>query len=916
MRYTCRCKKILTAALSLTAAGLIIAQQGQVKGKITNGNENLASASVSLGSTTKLTDANGVFEFSLPAGKYNLIISYIGYSKIEGTVTVEAGKTKNLNYELAPLEQIGDEVVIHSLSGIRRSNLNTPVPVQVISSTNLLQTGQPSFVQMLGSTIPSFNISRQQAWDPVTFRGLNPDHVILLVDGVRYHPRSSIVALQGSTGQLGKGAVVNDFYGISYSAIEKIEILYDGASAQFGSDAIAAVVNIHLKKSPGNTSIQLHTGQYYKNDGETINIGINHGAKIFRKGFINLSADFHSRARTFRGNIYPGTVYYDLSKYDSSLHEYYVALDNQKIIDSGFDRSRVPPGYESQKLNSIGFLVVGGMPLSENWELFWTGLANYRNPSYPMSFRLPKNVQQLNTEMYPDGFLPETNAPVWDLSLKVGARGTTKNNWSWNATGVYGKNKITIETHNNNNASQQFLMGKNAQTDFKCGGSSFSQFINNINFTKQIPTLNTKLQSITIALGSEFRLENYQVEPGEEASWKNYDATGRRQGGVQGVFVSLDSNKQSESRNVIALYADIETEINDRLLIDNAVRFEHYSDFGANLAGKLAARYKFSDRFLLRGSISNNFRAPPLQQIYYSAAVNAKDTWIDSTGQRHPGTIGIFRNDHDVIRNGFGVPKLKPEKAINISAGITSNISSFLSLTVDAYWIQVKDRIVFSGRFDTLKNPAVKEILKQFPGISAVHFACNAVNTRTIGGDIVVNSRWNFLKGQLGFTFAVNLNRTHIYGIVQSAANLPSDSVNTNTLFNRGEIGRLEKSQPSSKIILTTFYKKGNWLVTMINKRFGSTEFIHDTTSTQDEFFSGKIITDLNIKFSPKTWYSITIGANNIFNVAPDRVENYLNSNDGRQPYGSQYIPFSPNGGYYFVSMGFNFLSKNKKASQ
>ncbi|HET6767443.1 MAG TPA: TonB-dependent receptor, partial [Chitinophagaceae bacterium] len=181
MRYSCCCKKLLTAALCLLQTGCLLAQEGHVKGKITNGNENLALASISLGNTTKLTDGNGLFEFSLPAGKYNLTITHIGYSKIEETITLQAGETKNLNYILSPVEQIGEDVVLHSLSGIKRSNLTTPVHVDAISSKTLLQTGQPSLVQMLGATVPSLNISRQGPWDPVTFRGLNPDHLLLLV---------------------------------------------------------------------------------------------------------------------------------------------------------------------------------------------------------------------------------------------------------------------------------------------------------------------------------------------------------------------------------------------------------------------------------------------------------------------------------------------------------------------------------------------------------------------------------------------------------------------------------------------------------------------------------------------------------------------------------------------------------------
>ena len=304
---------------------------------------------------------------------------------------------------------------------------------------------------------------------------------------------------------------------------------------------------------------------------------------------------------------------------------------------------------------------------------------------------------------------------------------------------------------------------------------------------------------------------------------------------------------------------------------------------------------------------------PPLQQVYYSSIANV---FIDQNGARVPAVNGIFRNDHVVVSDGFGVPKLRPEKAINISGGISSYISSRFNITVDAYWIQIKDRIAFSGRFDT-SNIAVANILRQqFPYVAGVQFACNAINTRTTGADIVINSRWNFIRGQLGFTLAANFNHTRVFGIIQAAANLPFDSTNTNTLVNRGDIGGIEKLQPSSKIILNSFYKKGKWEFTMINKRFGKTAYIYEGISSRDEFFSAKIVSDINIKFSTTSWYSITIGCNNVLNVKPDRVKNYANTNSGRAIYGSHYLPFSPNGGYYFVSMSFNFSAENKKAFQ
>jgi len=897
-------KYFILTLLGLCHVIALPAQVGFVRGWVTNGIEDLPNATVSLDSQTCITKINGKFEFTVPAGKYTLMITHIGYSKIAETIEVKAGEIRTLHYTLIAFDHQEEELVIHSISGTKRNKFDAPVNVVSISEKALLQTGQPSLVQRLSATVPSISISsRQPTWDNVTFRGLNPDQSLLLVNNSRYVARSSLTPIGPLTGQLGTpGSVVNDFYAIPQAAIEKIEILFDGAFAQYGSDAIGAVVNMKLKESTGKTFITLHTGQYYKNQGENVDLGFYRGFRILRKGFLGLSGNYNYRAPTFSGELYKGRVYVEDS-----------VLDRQKIAERGFDISSIPPGYESMELQSASLSANGGTPIKENLELFWTGIFSYRYPSYPTSFRLPKNVLQVNLELFPDGFLARSYSPVWDLSFTAGAKGKTSDGWNWDFISSYGRNKVSMESHNNNNASQEFLLGKYAQTDFECGGTSFSQFLNNAHFSKRIIRPNKKIKVIHPAVGGEWRLEKYQITPGEEAAWQNYDPTFKKQGGVQAPFFG-ESDKIKVNRNVLALYAEIETEINDHFLVDMAARLESYSDYGSCLAGKFAARYKFSEKFSMRGSISNNFRAPPLQQAYYSSTQNG---WsIDSNGSRIPSVSGVYRNNHDVVSRDFGVRKLEPEKAVNVSGGIASHVSSRMNFTIDAYWIQIKDRIVFSKRFEKSNNPKVAEILRDYPGVDGVQFACNAVSTRTIGADVAINSNWTVLKGQLGFTLAANFNRTDVYGIVQAAANLPADPLNTNLLFNRGEIGRMEKLQPSSKIIFTTDYIKGKWAFTMINRRFGSTEFIHPDSPTKDEFFSAKIVTDFNLRFSPREWCTITVGCNNIFNVKPDPVKNYANTNEGKATYGSQYLPVSPNGGYYFVGLAFNFSTPDKEKSK
>src|SRR6186713_3327628 len=290
------------------------AQDGIINGKVKDGETVLQSATILIANKMIVTDSKGEFSVTLKAGTYSIIITYAGYKKNEQSFTLNAGESKTFQFDMVRNEQLG-EVVLGSRSVIQRSNLNTAVPVDQISSKELKQTGQPSLIQMLNFVAPSFNTSRQNLFDPVTFRGLDPDHLLILLNGTRYPGLASINS-GAIKGTLGRGSVTNDLNSIPFPAIEKVEILRDGASAQYGSDAIAGVMNFELKKSTGKTFISVDLGQQYKGDGETVVFGINRGFSLNKKslpagrqGFLNLSGDFRYRGPTYRGGIFNGTVY-------------------------------------------------------------------------------------------------------------------------------------------------------------------------------------------------------------------------------------------------------------------------------------------------------------------------------------------------------------------------------------------------------------------------------------------------------------------------------------------------------------------------------------------------------------------------------------------------------------------------------
>ena len=876
------------------------AQVGHLKGTINNGNERIPDATVWLGNKTVLSDHKGEFSFSVRPGIYTLIITHTGYKKIEHEVKIDSGHTQVVDFSMTAADQLGEVVVLGSRSNAQRSNLNTPVPVDVFSNKQLLQTGQISLTQMLNVVSPSFNASRELLNEPATLRGLDPQHLLILLNGTRHHNMAWFYG-GGLKGQLGRGSVGNDLNSIPFSAIEKVEILRDGAAAQYGSDAVAGVINIRLKESTGKTSIRFQTGQYYKGDGEKFSFGINHGFSLNKKGFVNFSADYRYQAPTFRGGEYQGTVYRNLpsgaTPFDSIVVK---AIDDSIINARGFNRKSVIDNIGTLKIISGGFLVNGGYSISNHTKLFWTANVNGRKVWRDGLYRFPKNPSQVNLALYPDGFQGRSNPNTLDVSAIAGIKGETKNNERWEVSSSYGKNTLSSSVKNSNNASQSYL-GKEAPTSFYTGKQVYQQLTNNINFSEKYTS---QAKSLNAAVGAEWRVENYYNSAGEEASWKNYDPSGRTQAGAGG---NRPEDVVNKSRNVLSAYVDLETELNERFIFDLAGRYEYYSDFGSNLAGKLATRYKISERFMLRASVNNGFRAPSLQQRYHASTTNGF-VRIGNT-LLSPAVSGTFPNNHEVTR-ALGIPSLTAERTINVAGGLTAKLGHRTSLTVDAYWIQIKNRIILSNFYNRRNNKSLDSVLSRYPNLNQIDlvvFFSNAINTRTAGIDFTLNGSYNFRKSNLRYTLAANLNRTRLFGAIQSPRNLPENAINTNILFNRTDKATVEKGQPKDKITLNLNYQKGKVGAVLTNTRYGRTIVFHEITPALDESFTPKILTDISFNYTPKTWLTITLGANNVFNVYPDRLKNYANTNQGLFIYSPDASPFGFNGGYYFVSMAFSF---------
>ncbi|HEY0039926.1 MAG TPA: TonB-dependent receptor [Flavisolibacter sp.] len=868
------------------------AQNTTIRGTVKDPNGlPLQGASVTVEGTKRgvVTDANGNYSIPVTPGNYTVVITYVGMQQQKQTVNVPASGIADISFSMQSGGDLNRIVIVGSRSTAVRSSTQTVAPVDVISARDLQATGQIEPTQMLNMIAPSFNSSRQTIADgtdhidPATLRGLGPDQVLVLVNGRRRYN----TALLNVNGTIGRGSVGTDLNSIPPEAIERIEVLRDGASSQYGSDAIAGVVNIVLKKNTRGTTLYSHYGKFFAGDGENIQAGITQGVKLGTNGgFLTLSGDFRHRDATNRVGDYRGRVYLNDS-----------IQDEQIIAQRGFSRKNNMFVGQSE-LKNYGFVANGGLPISSTTQIFFTGSMNWREGRGAGFYRYPSQTSQVISELYPNGFLPFINSEIKDKSAIVGIEGKM-GRWNWDASQTAGGNSFSFNITNTNNASQ-FALGKNAQTEFEAGELKFYQYVTNVNFSRDYGT-SMGLKSFNLAAGAELRFDNYQIVAGEEASYMNYAPTSGRVGGAQ-VFPGFQpANAVDETRTVAGVYADLETDLTDRLLANAAARFENYSDFGSNVAGKLALRYKITDAISIRGSFSNGFRAPSMHQRYFSSVATV---FISNGTTLVPVQNGTFNNE-SVVAKAFGMPSLKAEKSLNYSTGITSRFAGF-SLTVDGYIVKIKDRIVLTGSF-TKSSPVVAQLLANYPEVNSAAFFTNAIDTRTKGVDIVLSRNARLGKATLTASLAANFNETEVTESRPLPDQLKSDpTLAEGVLFDREQRTRIERGQPRDKITLGLTYNIERFTVNSRVTRFGRVASADRLNPLLDESFDPRVVTDLSVGYRIGNFATLTIGANNIANVYPEKLEHYGNTSLGRFIYSRNATQFGFNGGYYYTSLIFD----------
>ncbi|MCY4171522.1 MAG: TonB-dependent receptor [Bacteroidetes bacterium] len=907
----------LIAIGALFIASLASAQNsGTVSGIITTDGEPLPGATISIVNTLigTTTNASGSYSLSVPAGSHMIRVSFIGFATQEASVSVESDETIDLSFTLVgSISEFGDEIVVLGSRGERTAS-ETPVPVDVIGAQALAQLGVQEINQSLHYLAPSFNASHQTISDgtdhinPASLRGLGPDQVLTLVNGKRRHT-SAIVHVNGT---FGRGTVGVDLNAIPKSAVKRIEVLRDGASAQYGSDAIAGIINVELQDQTDALLVDVGTGVTSEGDGETFQISGNYGFPIGTSGgFINVTGEFLDRGRTNRSDPFTGDYFPGIQG---------AADTDAELSQRGLTRQDIQM-KTGQSAATMGALFFNSrVPLSTSSHFYANGGVSHRKGEATGFVRRPNQNDRNNLVVYPNGFLPQIHSVIQDHSLTAGVKGTI-NQWIIDLSATSGGNSFLFNIENSINAS---IVGSASPRSFDAGTLRFNQTTGNLDALRELSA--PGIESLILAIGAEFRVENYAIESGQFESYSlgnggvrpgidfALQPNGSPKNSGSQVFPGFQpSNEVNRYRYSMSGYADLEAQVSERFLGTAAIRYENFSDFGSAVNGKLAVLLDLNNAISIRSAISTGFRAPSLHQLWFN---NVSTQFVlNPDGDLVPARV-LTSENNSAVTQAFGVPNLKQETSLNVSAGIVFRPIEKLVITADFYNISIEDRIVLTSRFSS-SNPIVGDILAPFEadGIGAAQFFANAVNTTTRGLDIVSAYTTNLGPGQITWTVAANIGSTEVTdtNIPQEMARIFASgdlgAVRT-TLFNREERNRLEDALPRSKGNLGVTYKQGNLTLTTRANYFGGINY-KPTNDANDETFGAKSLFDLSVSYDLSSQMNLTVGANNLLSTFPDKHCNgeagpsnqCANYSSGRFPYSRRVTQFGMNGGFYYAKL-------------
>jgi iron complex outermembrane receptor protein len=906
----------LTAAIVFAAAFShpLSAQTGTLQGRVTDTTGSvIVGAMVTVDGTSLRTTASARGAYTLngvPAGQRVVRVRSLGFLPESVVVTVTQGEATNADVIMRPNAQKLAAVLVVVGSRARHTAAEElAVPVDVYTVEEIARAGSTETSQVLANLSPSVNFPKQAVTDateivrPFTLRGLSPDHSLVLINGVRRHQTSILNVFSNGSAPGSSGVDLNAF---PSSAVERIEVLRDGASTQYGSDAIAGVVNLVLREGEFAPFINASIGQYrpgknYKNDGTSSDVNGGVGLGLGR-GSLSLFAQVLNREATNRAC--PDGSFPDVNGVRDSVANCRVIIKR-----TGVPQPNVHWGDGLER--DVHTFANLKMPLNADGttELYGFGGYSDREGTGNGFFRKPTNSRNW-PQIYPLGFLPEFRPTVIDYSGAGGIR-SNMGGWAMDFGASYGFNSFDFDLRNTLNSSLGPSLstptapgpdgilgtaddpGIPNQTSFDAGGLRRGE----LNVTANVSRLmNLGLfREVNVAIGAAFRRESYEVVAGELASYingfhKTADSSGIAQGGSSVFQGFAPSDASTNDRTNFGGYVDLETNLTSSLLANVAGRFESYSDFGEKVTGKLAMRYQASPQFVLRGAASTGFRAPGLAQSWYSHTTTAIQNGVLVE-------IGNYPVAHRASRI-FGAKPLKEETSANFSGGLAWSPSRSLNMTVDVYRITIKDRILLGATFDGSSDPVVADILADsgLSLIAGVQFPTNALDTKTDGIDVAANWALPAWRGTFDFTVALNWTKNKITRVDPIPDILVGKGSSYTSALDPVIINAIERNRPSRRSSLTANYSAGRLRVMGRASDYGS---FRDGSLDGLEDFSNKMLfdTEIGYRFDAIT---LALGSNNLFNTFPDEVKVAANTNNGTFIWpGSS--PFGYNGRYVYV---------------
>ncbi|MFD0997660.1 TonB-dependent receptor domain-containing protein [Ohtaekwangia kribbensis] len=848
-------RMFIFSILAILSCQLSVAQSSRLVSGIVKDTAGVPLPGVAVAFKSKqagtYTDSDGKFSMQVRKTTTHLSFSFIGFATIE-TAIPESGSMTIVMEEAAG--QLDEVVIAVGSRAAQRTVTDSPLPIDNISVKELLGTGQLTFDKALQYRVPSFNTVQTPVndatslLDPYEIRNMGPSRTLVLINGKRKNA-SALIYTQTSPGRGESGA---DISAIPIDAIKRVEVLRDGASAQYGSDAIAGVMNVVLKDNTDGGSFTFRTGITSKGDGKMIGLSLNNGINISGKGYINYTIDLSKVGLANR----PGTVDAEgeASDFGADINQVKTFL----AVKPDAGNINGSPATAASK-----FLVNGGFDINEHAELYFNAayiykkvnsFANYRTPYWrPTDYGLltPAGEQYA-------GYLPTFDGDLNDYNSTVGFR-TNKNGWNTDVSFTTGGNKqlYTVSNSVNRNTAGltdsqgNVLYREKSPIIFRAGGYSFSHYVGNVDISR------TVAEKVHIAFGSEFRSENFEIIEGDRASYEG--------GGADSFAGNSAENSFKSDRYNFGGYVDVGVDLTENFLVNAAGRYEDYSDFGDAFVYKFSSRYKLlDDKITLRGSISTGFRAPSLHQI------NVQKTqygFVPGQGIQVSGLVNNVSPQAKLV----GVPRLDAEKSTNLTIGIGAKPGENFNFTIDYYNIKVKNRIVLGNNIGPSGNPDARldQVLAS-NNIVGLSFFANALDTRTAGIDFVASYK-NIAVGN--GTLRLNLAGNYTLenkreGRVKNPAIIAEAG---QTVLNATQEALMFTSRPKYKAILGADYTLGKFNFTLTNTAFGPTKFRNAgmNNNLQIEFLT-KVVTDLGISYQFDDAVSVTFNANNIFNVLPE----------------------------------------------